>query len=179
MAHQRTVVHAEHAGIGEHGRAHLLDALVDVEEHDEEHQRDAERDLGPDAEAEPQGEDRRQHHAGQRVDHLHVGIEYRRDGGPPGEPETDQHTRGRANCKGEQRFGERHPQVPPDRAAREQPRQPRRDVARGREEERRQYRDAEIFIGTQDMPQSHRSHCDDDLEQKELGARHEKLLTAL
>jgi hypothetical protein len=86
------------------------------------------------------------------------------------EPETDQHACRRADRKGEQRFGERHPQVPPDCAAREQLHDPRRHVAWGREEERRQHRDAEIFIGAQDMPQPDRRQCDDHLEQKELGA---------
>ena len=54
MAHQLPLVHAEHAGVGEHGRAHFLDALIDIEEHDEEHERDTERDLRPDAEPGPQ-----------------------------------------------------------------------------------------------------------------------------
>jgi hypothetical protein len=60
VAQQLTLVHAEHAGVGEHRRRDLAHALVDVEEHDEEHEREAERDLRPDAEPEPQREDRRQ-----------------------------------------------------------------------------------------------------------------------
>ena len=79
VAHELALAHAEHAGVGEDRRAHLLDALIDVEEHDEEHQRDAERHLRGDAEAEPEREDRREHHARQRIDHLHIGIEHRGD----------------------------------------------------------------------------------------------------
>src|SRR5215471_12663763 len=45
VAHERPLAHAQHAGIGEDGRAHLLHALIDVEEDDEEHERDAERHL--------------------------------------------------------------------------------------------------------------------------------------
>ena len=81
VAHQLPLAHAEHARVGEHRRAHFLDALIDVEEHDEEHQRDAERDFRRDAEPEPEREDRRQHDARQRVDHLHVRVEHRIDHG--------------------------------------------------------------------------------------------------
>ena len=130
VAHELAVVHAEHAGVGEHGRAHLLDALIDVEEHDEEHERDAERDLRPDAEPEPQREDRRQHDARQRVDHLDVRIEHRGDARLLGEPEADQHAGDRADDEGEHRLDQRDPEMLPDRAVGEPFDDARRDIDR-------------------------------------------------
>src|SRR5216684_2941339 len=90
-----------HAAIIQHGGADLLDALIDVEEHDEEHQRDAERDLRPDAKAKPQREDGRQNDARQRVGHLDVGIEYRGNPGLAREPETDGDPGNRADRESE------------------------------------------------------------------------------
>src|ERR1700756_1995789 len=75
MARELALAHAEHSSIGEHGRAHLLDTLVDVEEHDEEDEGDAKRHLRPDAKPEPEREDRRQHHARERIDHFPVRVE--------------------------------------------------------------------------------------------------------
>ncbi len=79
VAQQLPLVHAQHTGIGEHGGAHFLDALIDIEEHDEKDERHAERDLGPDAEAEPQHEDRGQNDARQGIRRLHIGVEDRGD----------------------------------------------------------------------------------------------------
>ena len=72
VAQQLALRRAEHARVGEHHRADLLDALVDVEEDDEEDQRHAERDLAGDAEAEPDREDRRQDDARHAVERLDV-----------------------------------------------------------------------------------------------------------
>src|SRR5665647_3033347 len=116
VAHQLPLAHAQHARIGQHRRADFLDALIDVEEHDEEHQRDAERHLRPDAKAEPEREDRRQHHARQRVDHLHIGIEHRGGARLAREPEADQHAAARSDRKRQQRLDQRHPQMLPDHA---------------------------------------------------------------
>jgi hypothetical protein len=55
-------------------RVDVTHALIGIEEDNEEHDRHAQCNLGPDAEAEPQQEDRRQHHARQRIRDANVGI---------------------------------------------------------------------------------------------------------
>ena len=107
VPHQLPFAHAEHAAIGEHGGADLLDALVDVEEHDEEHQRDAKRDLGPDAKPEPEREDRRENDAWQRICHFDIGVEDRGDERLAREPEADEDAAERADRERQNGFPQR------------------------------------------------------------------------
>src|SRR5262249_38342141 len=159
---------------GEHGRAHLLHALIDVEENDEEYERDAERHLRPDAQPEPEREDRRQHDPRQRVDHLYVGIEDRRHARLLREPEADQDAGDRTDDEGEHGLDERDPQMLPDRALDEAFDDARREVGRSREEERRQKLHAADGHGGEELPDEHRRERDEKLEREELGARHWK-----
>src|SRR5581483_8610591 len=114
MPRQLPLAHAEHAAVIEHGGADLLDALVDVEEHDEKHQAHAERDLGPDAEPEPQREDRPKHDTRQRVGHLDIGIEYGSDARLAREPKADQDAAERADDEGEDGLPQRDQEMLPD-----------------------------------------------------------------
>ena len=128
MTQQLLAVRAQHARVREHHGAHFLHALIDVEEHDEKDERHAERDLRPDAQAEPQCKNRRQHHAGQRVRHFDVGVEDGRGARLPREPEADQRAADRADDEGEDRFEQRYPEMFPDDAAGEPGRDLRRHV---------------------------------------------------
>ena len=166
VTHQRPLAHAEHAGIGEHGRAHLLHALIHVEEHDEEDEGDAERDLRPDAKSQPEREDRCQHHARQRVDHLHVRIEHRSHARLLREPEAGQDAGNRADDEGEHGLDQRDPQMLPDRALDEPFDDAGGDVGRRREEERRQQLDAADRHGGEHLPEQHRDDGDEKLERE-------------
>jgi hypothetical protein len=64
-------------------------------------------DLRPDAEAEPQREDRRQHDARQRVGHLEVGVEHRRHERLSREPEAEDDAAAGADDEGEDGLGQR------------------------------------------------------------------------
>ncbi len=106
MLEELALVHAEHAGIGQDRRRDLAHALIDVEEHDEEDEREAERHLRPDAESEPEREDRRQHDAGQGVRRLDIGVEHRGKQLPPREGEAEQDAGQRTDHEGQHRLGQ-------------------------------------------------------------------------
>jgi hypothetical protein len=101
----------------------------------EEHQRDAERDLRPDAEPKPQREDRRQHDPRQRIEHLHIGVEYRGDQRLTREPEADHHAAQRADHKGQDRLPQRDQKMLPDHAGPEPIKDLAADIDRIGEEE--------------------------------------------
>ena len=111
VAQQLPRAGAEHACVGQHHRAHLLHALVDVEEDDEEHQRHAERHLARDAQAEPHREDRRQDHARHRVQRLDVGVEDRRGHRAQRQPQAAAQAQRRADAEGQHRLDQGDPQV--------------------------------------------------------------------
>jgi len=172
MPGQLPFAHAEHAAVGKHGGADFLDALVDVEEHDEEHQRHAERDLGPDAEAEPQRKDRRQHHARQRIGHLDIGIEHRGNPRLACEPEADRHAADRADGEGEYRFPQRDQKMFPDHATGEPVDDLAADIDRIGKEERRQQDAAEHRHGGEQLPHRQRNHGDQYLAEQQDGPAH-------
>ena len=75
MTDQLRLRGAEHSRVVENHPVHLTYAAVGIEEHDEEHYGHAEGHLGPDAEAEPQEKDWRQHYAGQCVGDADVRLQ--------------------------------------------------------------------------------------------------------
>ncbi|MNS86283.1 hypothetical protein D3C72_1201810 [compost metagenome] len=121
MAQQLLLVGAQHARVGQHHRAHFLDALVDVEEDDEEHQRHGQRHLRPDPQPEPDREDRRQDHARHRVGRLHIGIEHGRGERAQRQPQPHAQPGHRADAEGQHRLQQRHAQVNIDVALDDEP----------------------------------------------------------
>src|SRR5258706_10563255 len=119
VAQELSLACAEDAGVGEDRMADLPHTLIDIEEHDKEHQRHAQSDFGSDVQAEPDAEDRRQDHAGHRIERLDVRIEQRGGHWTERQPQADAEAERSAERERERRLHQRHPEVRVNRPRRE------------------------------------------------------------
>src|SRR5581483_6218859 len=110
--------------------------------------------------------------ARQRIRHLHIRIEHRRNPRLAREPKANKHAADRADDEGVDRLLQRHPQVPPDGAFDEPFDDLRGDVFRLGEEKRWQPYPPEELIGREYVPQRNRGHRDQHLTQEEFGTGH-------
>src|SRR6266705_5857870 len=137
MAQELAWARTEHARVGEHDRADLAHALIDVEKHDEEDERHTQRHFRADTEPEPDEEYRCENHPRHRVNGLDVWIEDRGGRRRQREPQADHDAGHRAYEKCEQRFDQRHPEMLVDLSGNKPLPQAREYLYRLAEEERR------------------------------------------